>query len=193
MSEQKQLELKHKHRDKLVQLGARAIEHALRFNPDEATRRIVRERLDRIRNGNVETAAEIVREHDQKVKQIGRCLRYSKENNFLRATVELFRLATTEKHATDTLLNAVLIPCWDAGIFLSQAALQNEMKWQNEAIYPKVEQAFRELWAAKDALKKKCESQCGSEQCELPLGHKGKHRDQGVSWSDAGAARVNAE
>jgi hypothetical protein len=39
----------------------------------------------------------------------------------------------------------------------------------------------------------KCESQCGEHKCLLPLRHKGKHREQGNSWTDAGAARVNAE
>jgi hypothetical protein len=42
-------------------------------------------------------------------------------------------------------------------------------------------------------MEKKCESKCGDHKCELPLEHKGKHREQGASRTDAGAARVNAE
>jgi len=39
----------------------------------------------------------------------------------------------------------------------------------------------------------KCESICGEERCQLPEGHRGKHRQGGCSWTDAGAARINAE
>jgi len=42
-------------------------------------------------------------------------------------------------------------------------------------------------------MDKQCQSKCGEDQCELPDGHKGKHRDGGVSWTTAGAERVNAE
>jgi hypothetical protein len=38
-----------------------------------------------------------------------------------------------------------------------------------------------------------CESVCGNNRCELSVGHKGKHREEGCSWTDGGARRVNAE
>lgn len=39
----------------------------------------------------------------------------------------------------------------------------------------------------------KCPSMCGDKVCELPQGHKWKHKKGGAMWTDAGAARVNQE
>jgi hypothetical protein len=41
--------------------------------------------------------------------------------------------------------------------------------------------------------KEKCTSRCGEHKCQLPSGHTWKHRNGGVSWTDAGAARVKEE
>jgi hypothetical protein len=38
-----------------------------------------------------------------------------------------------------------------------------------------------------------CESTFEGSRCELILGHRRKHRRDGISWSDAGAARVAKE
>jgi len=38
-----------------------------------------------------------------------------------------------------------------------------------------------------------CTSVCGDNRCQLPAGHKGKHRLGGCSWTDAGAERINKE
>jgi len=40
---------------------------------------------------------------------------------------------------------------------------------------------------------KQCTSVCGDNRCQLPAGHKGKHRLDGCNWTDAGAERVNKE
>jgi hypothetical protein len=40
---------------------------------------------------------------------------------------------------------------------------------------------------------KVCGAQFEEHSCELEQGHRGKHRSGGVSWSDAGARRVEQE
>jgi hypothetical protein len=42
-------------------------------------------------------------------------------------------------------------------------------------------------------MDEQCESQCGEHKCQLPDGHKDKHRNGGAMWTTAGAERVNAE
>ncbi len=44
-----------------------------------------------------------------------------------------------------------------------------------------------------EATLPRCVSECGKHKCELHEGHKWKHRNGGVSWTDGGAKRVNAE
>jgi hypothetical protein len=39
--------------------------------------------------------------------------------------------------------------------------------------------------------KQQCSSVCGEHRCQLEQGHKGKHRMDGCTWTDAGAARFN--
>jgi len=38
-----------------------------------------------------------------------------------------------------------------------------------------------------------CPSICGADKCQLPPGHKWKHRKDGHTWTDAGAERINSE
>jgi hypothetical protein len=45
----------------------------------------------------------------------------------------------------------------------------------------------------RETVMEKCKSVCGENHCELPDGHKGKHHEQGCTWTDGGAKRVNAE
>ena len=39
----------------------------------------------------------------------------------------------------------------------------------------------------------RCQSVLGELQCELPANHKGKHNNEGCSWSNAGAACLKAD
>jgi hypothetical protein len=151
--------LKHQHRDELVQIGIRAIEHALRLKPDQATTQVIQQRLSDLRNNDTSAAAEIIREHDETRNRVAHRLAspvpYTKENVLLSATVELFRLATTEKYASGYMLDAIFVKCWDAGIFVGRddTELHDEMNWQEKELRPLVQQAFESLWTAEDQLR----------------------------------------
>jgi hypothetical protein len=136
------------YRDGLVRIGILAIEHALRFEPNESTRQVVEKRLSDLRNSNLAEAPQIIHEHDSKAKA-GQ-ITYSKENLFIGATVELLRLATTKKQSFGAILNAVLIKCWDAGNFVGHgnAELQTEMRWQEQELHPLIEQLHKNSWKA---------------------------------------------
>ncbi len=106
-------QLKHEFRSNLVDIGRRAIEHALRFLPQSNPS----------------------------------CIR--------RASGELLKLSVSEKWLSgETLTANVFTPCWDAGSFIGRGEeARNEMKWQNENLYPQVEEAFKRLRNAEKNLK----------------------------------------
>jgi hypothetical protein len=153
-------DLKHQHRDELVQIGIRAIEHALRFRPDQKMTQVIQQRLSDLRNNDTSRAADIIRDDDERRRRVASRLAspvpYTKENVLLSATVELFRLATTEKYASGSMLETIFVKCWDAGIFVGRddTELHDEMNWQEKELRPLVQRAFERLWTAEDQLKK---------------------------------------
>jgi len=136
-------QLKHEFRSNLVDIGRRAIEHALRFLPQSnPTRKLVEERLAGLSN-KIDLAS--VKEETE----------YTQESCIRRASGELLKLSVSEKWLSgETLTANVFTPCWDAGSFIGRGEeARNEMKWQNENLYPQVEEAFKRLRNAEKNLK----------------------------------------
>jgi hypothetical protein len=145
--------LKHEHRDTLVQIGVRAVEHALRFEPEAQVKKTVEQRLDSLRRNDLSSARTIIQEYDRKREQ--RSLVYSKETLLLGATVELFRIATSEKYISGNALDTIFIRCWDAGTFVDYPTEpQIEDTWQYKELRPLVEKAFQRLWDEERLLRK---------------------------------------
>ena len=145
MNLQKQ-QLKHEHRDRMVQIGITAIEHTLRYLPeDESARRIISERLDKIRSHDL---AELV-------KQVRRDVKKSQSQNqvqrLMDATNELVLLVVSEKYISGEMLEFVLVPAWNS-LFMSDREMMNEMAWQKRILHPRIEDSFRELRIAEKKL-----------------------------------------
>jgi hypothetical protein len=141
MNERK-LQLKHGHRDRLVRIGITAIEHSLRFKPSDQAREIIEQRLTALRDNDLKTINRVARE--------SRPTKYTMDDVLLEASAELCRLALTEKYASEQILLNVLIKCWDAGGFLpgygvGQREMYAEMDWQTENLDSLVRESFKEL------------------------------------------------
>ncbi len=136
MSEQS----KHEHRDKLVQIGIQAVEHSLRFLPqDNSTRKVVEGRLAALRSGEAKKLKEMIASIKPETA-------YSQENCIRRASTELLKLSVSEKWLSSMALTGqVFFPCADAGSFVGQGEESTiESKWQDETLYQQVEEAFRQ-------------------------------------------------
>jgi hypothetical protein len=143
-------QLKYEHRDRLVQIGIQAIEHALRFQPSEQATKIIEQRLAALRENDLQIIKSVIHE---RISQT-----YTKDNVLLAATVELCKLAVTEKYVSGQMLNCVLVKCWDAGIFLAGADVSNremhaEMDWQQANLVLLIQRSFEQLWEQEDLLK----------------------------------------
>ena len=138
-------QLKHELRSNLVEIGHRAIEHALRFLPQgNPTRKIVEKRLAAVSNGEANKIIASIKPETE----------YSQESCIRRASSELLKLSVSEKWLSGGALTMVFSPCWDAGSFVGRGEeAQNEMKWQNENLYPLIEKAFEELRNTEKKLK----------------------------------------
>jgi hypothetical protein len=158
MNEQKQ-QLKHEHRDRMVRIGVRAIEHALL--PENS--QIVKDYLDLIRNHETEKIAEMVRSHREDFRQ---CFPASRERCLIRAVGALLELSITEKWVTTedewptirafenaASLQNVLIPAYNCFVFESDARQQEEINWQNRELWPRIEHSFQQLRSVEKKLK----------------------------------------
>lgn len=148
MNLQKQ-QLKEQLRNSLVQIGADAIENALRFTKDPVILRQVQEHLATIRSNDV-----------QRIYDLNQSFvtpqTYSVESSLLRATKALLKLAQSDRWLNGgTLAYQIFMPCWDAaGSSRSDDREQIiEAKYHNTVLRPRIEQAFEKLRNAEKDLK----------------------------------------
>ena len=149
MNLQKQL-AKHQHRDRLVEVGIEAIEHALTHLPkDDPAQKIIRERLDRIRDHDVCELARTVRRDIKKFRM------YEPEQQqgqrLIEATEELALVAVTDKYVSGEMFEEILVPAWNS-LFMDERAMKGEMLWQEATLRPKIEKSFQQLRAAEKKL-----------------------------------------
>ena len=150
MNERK-LQLKYEHRDRLVKIGIQAIEHALRFEPSEQARKTIEQRLTALRTNDLPGIKRVIREPRSTI--------YSKDSVLILATIELSQLAVTERYPSDIMIRIVLLRCNDAATFLSdyrtaQYEKQVESDWQNKNLEPLIGQSFQELFSREKALRR---------------------------------------
>jgi hypothetical protein len=130
-------QLKHELRSNLVDIGRRAIEHALRFLPqDNPSRKIVEGRLASLRNGEATKLISSIKPETE----------YTQESCIRRASSELLKLSVSEKWLSGGSLTLVFTPSWDAGSFVGRGEeAQKEMKWQAENLHPMIGKAFEQI------------------------------------------------
>ena len=124
---------KHQHRDRMVEIGIQAIEHALRFLPqDNESWKVIVNRLQSIRDRNID------------ITKIEPETEYTQESCLRRASAGLAKLSVSEKWVSgDMLTSAVFVPCWDAGSFVGRGEeAQTEREWQDKTLYPLIEKLF---------------------------------------------------
>lgn len=156
MYEQKQ-QLKHEHRDRLIAVGIRAIEHVLKPNDPE----VIREYLDVARTHNAARIREILRAQ----KEYFPTAQPSRETFLLNAINGLFELAVTGKyvnaHTTTmmsydaNIIHRVFAPAYNSCVFESAKRQQNEINWQDRELRPLIEDSFEQLRTAEKQLKRK--------------------------------------
>ena len=137
----KNMQAKHDHRDELVRIGILAIEHALRFLPENnPSHALVLDRLKALHNHDTGPTKEMIRQAQPETE-------YSQQGCLRRASVELLKLSVSEKYlSSSALTTAVFVPCWDAGSFVGRGQeMQTEMEFQNKDLYPMIERAFEKL------------------------------------------------
>jgi len=128
----------------MVEIGVKAVEHALRFLPqDNSARRLVEERLAGLRNGNAKRLIASIKPETK----------YSQESCIRRASSELLKFSVSEKWISGMALTGqVFFPCADAGSFVDLAESEKESRWQDETLYPLIEKAFEEVRNAEKTL-----------------------------------------
>ena len=130
---------KHQLRDDLVGIGIQALEHALRFLPeDNLIRKTIQEHLSALRGHDAEKITEFIRA----IKPVEV---YSPETCLVRASYALLKVSMSEKWLASSAVSAnVFVPCWDAGSFIGLRLEEQylEIEWQTKVLYPQIEQAF---------------------------------------------------
>ena len=133
---------KHKHRDHMVEIGIQAIEHSLRFLPQDNNTRLF-----------VEHELANLRKHNSNVNLLMPETVYTQESCIRRALNELIKLSVSEKWISGNMLSGpVFVPCWDTGSFVSREDMQAEAQWQNDNLYPQIERVFRDARESKDKI-----------------------------------------
>lgn len=141
--------LKHEHRDRLVEIGRLAIEHASRVLPqDDQTQKIIRERLKGLRQGDIAVIlAQVKRERKKPIHPSTQATR------LIDATEELILLAASEKYLSGDALDWVLVPAYNSFVFVSDQEQQGEIAWQETTLHPKIEESFKQLRDGENNLK----------------------------------------
>src|ERR1700681_3099113 len=98
------LQSKHEHRAEMVQIGIQAVEHALRFLPqDNLTRKLIEQRLVALRSGDTKKL----------IASIKTETKYTQETCLPRASAELLKLSISEKWISgSTISSGIFTPCW---------------------------------------------------------------------------------
>jgi hypothetical protein len=147
MNEQKQ-QLKHEHRDRLVEIGCLAIEHASRSLPEnDQTRKIISERLEAVRRGDITVILSQAR------REIKKTHPHTQASRLVDATGELILLAASEKYLSGDALDWVLVPAYNSFVFVSDQVQRDEIAWQEKTLHPRVEESFKQLRDAEKNLK----------------------------------------
>ena len=150
----RKLKLKHEHRDRLVQIGIEAIEHALRLIPQNSDLfKTVQEYLRLIRKNDVQQIAKLIQQH-RRIKPLADKDLYFKEpeDRLVEATRELLQLSITEKYVSGDMLEFVLVPAWSNGDRAESEQLA-EKKFQDSVLRPKIEESFEQLRISEKKLK----------------------------------------
>lgn len=153
MNQQKQ-QLKHEHRDRMVQIGIEAVEHALRLIPQNSEFKTVQEYLGLIRDHDVQQIAKLVQQH-RRIKPLSgdryREMFYC-ENRLLEATRELLKLAITERYVSGDQLEFVFVPSWNNSD-RSEPEQLAQKQFQDSVLRPKIDQSFKQLQIAEKKFK----------------------------------------
>ncbi len=149
-------QLKHEHRDEMVQIGIRAVQHALRWIPgtSEAHRSITKY-IELVQTKS-STIPELVRQHGQIQQAIANRvlapLPYTIDTCLIHGTESLLKLSISEKYISGSMLNTVFVGCWNGASCLDDDKMRAEMKYQDDVLRPQIESAFEKLRDQEDKL-----------------------------------------
>lgn len=151
-------QLKHSFRDEMVQIGIRAIEHALRLvSPDSKTYRTVTEYIQLIRDKKLPEIAQLVREHQRIENDVRNRIipdrPYTIETCFTEAAESLLKLSISEKWISGGMMLSVFVPCWNGASRISDHEQRQEEEFQNSVLYPEIEAKFERLREDEKQLK----------------------------------------
>ena len=151
-------QLKHNHRDEMVQIGVRAVEHALRLVPElgDCYQR-VRHYLDLIERRDIQQITVLAKKHDEFRQAVANRVKqprpYTIETCLIHGAEKLLKLSVTERYISGSVLNAVFVDCWNGASCVNGREQQTEMDYQNTVLHPQIETAFEQLRNAEKNLK----------------------------------------
>jgi hypothetical protein len=144
MKQQKQ-QLKHQHRDRMVEIGIRAVEHVIQGSDSD-----LRSCLDLIRDRDRGKIAEAIR----KLAVVKDTRPVTRETILARGVEALLSLSISDKYISGSILDFVFVPCSNSFVFVSDEAQKQEENWQNINLRPLIDDSFEQLRKAEDQLRR---------------------------------------
>jgi hypothetical protein len=135
MKQQKQ-QLKRQHRDRMVEIGIRAVEHVIQKSDSD-----LRSYLDLIRNRDKVKIAEAIR----KLAVLKDTRPVTREIILARGVEALLSLSISEKYTSGSILDFVFVPCSNSFVFVSDEDQQKEVNWQDINLRPLIDNSFEQL------------------------------------------------
>lgn len=149
MDRQLNRRLKYEHRVNMVQIGIRALEHALRLIPKSPEHKTATKYIELIQQGRSEEISALVQQHQKQRRAIVNKevepRPYTAETCLVLAAEELLRLSVSEKYISGVMLNDVFVYCWNGASCIGKREQQIEMDYENTALHPQIKIAFENL------------------------------------------------
>jgi hypothetical protein len=137
--------LKRQHRDRLIAIGIRAVDHVIQ--PSDLG---IKSYLDVVRNRDRHQITEAIRKLavEKETRPVTR------ESILHRAAHALLSLSISEKYINGLMLDQVLASSSNSFVFTDDTAQQKEIIWQDKNLRPLIDQSFKQLQADEKELRK---------------------------------------